>query len=100
MANLATALALFSLLLSTALAACPSNYAAAGFSGPLTTIDHGVLPRPAAAVQASDHYSAGHAQCMPITSCAAEPTHWHKRQRYTCNAHNCEAGRCTAAAGA
>ena len=42
MASLALALALLASLAVSTLAACPSNGAAVGFSGPLTTIDHGV----------------------------------------------------------
>lgn len=42
MASFALALALLASLAVSTLAACPSNGAPVGFSGPLTTIDHGV----------------------------------------------------------
>ncbi len=44
MADLALLLLAMLALTTSTLAACPSNYAAAGFSAPLTTIDHAASP--------------------------------------------------------
>jgi hypothetical protein len=101
MANLGVLLLALLALATSTLAACPSNGAAVGFSGPIVPLDHGVrCPDLLLPCRPLTSTAPCMPNCMPITKCAAEPTHWHKRQRYTCNARNREAGPCTAAAGA